>query len=245
MRAIVMALMMGIALASPGGSVAATTAAAAPKAAPAATAAAAPTASWIEGKHYFAVKTPRPLGTRPGRIVVTEVFSYACPACNAFRPHFARLKALLPATVDVDYVAAAFRADEDWPMFQKAFYAARVLGVDARTHEAMYDAVFKTNELAVMNEDGRSVRSPPPSLEDAAKFYARTAGVPADKFLATARGFDVDRRCREADQFLKTYLVLSTPTIVVNGKYRVDVTSAGGFDKLVEVVQWLVAREHV
>jgi len=245
MRAIAMAFMVGIALASPGGATAAPTAAAS-KAAPAATPAAAPAAAtWVEGKHYFAVKTPRPLGTRPGRIVVTEVFSYACPACNAFRPHFARLKALLPATVDVDYVAAAFRADEDWPMFQKAFYAARVLGVDARTHEAMFDAVFKTNELAVMSEDGRSVRSPAPSLEDAAKFYARAAGIPADKFLATARGFDVDRRCREADQFLKTYLVLSTPTIVVNGKYRVDVTSAGGFDKLIEVVQWLVSREHV
>jgi thiol:disulfide interchange protein DsbA len=34
-----------------------------------------------------------------------------------------------------------------------------------------------------------------------------------------------------------------TPTIVVNGKYRITVDSAGGPDKLVDLVKWLVAKE--
>jgi hypothetical protein len=30
---------------------------------------------------------------------------------------------------------------------------------------------------------------------------------------------------------------------VVNGKYRLDVQSAGGPDQVIELVKWLVARE--
>ena len=38
---------------------------------------------WIEGKHYFRIDPPQPT-SHPGKIEVTEVFSYGCPACNAF-----------------------------------------------------------------------------------------------------------------------------------------------------------------
>ncbi len=207
--------------------------------------AAAPT--WVEGRDYVRIQSPRQMGTRPGKIVVSEVFSYACPACNAFRPVMNRIRAALPPNGEIAYVAASFRPDEDWPMFQKAFYAAQALGVDKQTHDAMFDAVWKTGELATMQPDGRALKVPAPSIQDAAKFYARVAGVKPEAFLAAAQSFDVDRKCREADDFLKAFQVLSTPTVVVNGKYRVESSVAsgpGGYDKLIELVKWLVAQEH-
>jgi len=42
---------------------------------------------------------------------------------------------------------------------------------------------------------------------------------------------------------VKDYRVQGTPTVVVNGKYRVDVQSAGGPDQVIELVKWLVAKE--
>jgi len=39
------------------------------------------------------------------------------------------------------------------------------------------------------------------------------------------------------------YKVDRTPTIIVNGKYRLQVESAGGTDQLVELVKFLVAKE--
>jgi thiol:disulfide interchange protein DsbA len=48
---------------------------------------------------------------------------------------------------------------------------------------------------------------------------------------------------RQADQLVKDYRVDGTPTIVVNGKYRLDLHSAGGPDQLIELVNWLVAKE--
>lgn len=35
-----------------------------------------------------------------------------------------------------------------------------------------------------------------------------------------------------------------TPSIVVNGKYRVTGASAGGYPQLIELVDWLVKKEH-
>jgi thiol:disulfide interchange protein DsbA len=39
------------------------------------------------------------------------------------------------------------------------------------------------------------------------------------------------------------YKVDSTPTIIVNGKYRLTASSAGGYEQLIELVKWLLARE--
>ena len=200
-------------------------------------------AEWGAGTNYFLIDPPQPTAVAPGKIEVTEVFSYACPACNHFYPVVDRLKAGLPANAEFDFIPAGFRPDEDWPMFQRAYYAAQVLGVDKRTHDAMFDAVWKTGELAVEDPRTQRLKVPPPSIQDAAAFYARTAGIKPETFLAAANSFAVDTRMRQADQMIKNYRVEGTPTIIVNGKYRLDVQSAGGPDQVVELVKWLVAKE--
>lgn len=204
-------------------------------------AAQAPTGGWIAGTHYFVLKPAQPTSVGPGKIEVVEIFSYACPACNQFRPYANSIKAALPKNAVLTFVPASFRKDEDWPMFQRAFYAADALGVVERTHEAMYDAVWKSKELSTL--DGNRPKNPLPSIEDAAKFYEKVAGVKAATFLATANSFGVDANMDRADAYLKACKVDSTPTFIVNGKYRVDSVSAGGSQKVVDIVKFLVAKE--
>jgi hypothetical protein len=48
---------------------------------------------------------------------------------------------------------------------------------------------------------------------------------------------------KDADAYVRLYRVDRTPTIVVNNKYRTDVPMAGGYGQLIELVNWLVARE--
>jgi thiol:disulfide interchange protein DsbA len=45
------------------------------------------------------------------------------------------------------------------------------------------------------------------------------------------------------DDLVLAYHVDGTPTIIVNGKYRLHAESAGGTDQLIELVNWLVAME--
>jgi thiol:disulfide interchange protein DsbA len=200
-------------------------------------------ANWVQGTNYFLIRPAQTPSVAPGKIEVTEAFSYACPACNRFYPVVDRLRAALPANAELDFVAAAFRPDEDWPMFQRAYYTAQSLDIDKRTHDAMFDAVWKTGELAVFDTRTQRIKVPAPSIEDAARFYARVAGVKPETFIATAASFGVDVKLRQAEQLMRAEQIDETPTIVVNGKYRITVASAGGDEQLIELVKWLVAQE--
>ena len=197
---------------------------------------------WTEGVNYFLVQPARAPSVPAGKVEVTEAFSYACPACNIFQPTMHKLKQSMPANVVVDYLPAAFNTAEDWPMFQLAYVTAQILGVDQQTHDAMFDAVWKGGDLSI-TDSSRGLKSRMPTIEDAAKFYNQHAGVAVDKFIATSKSFSADLKVRTAQDLLVAYKVDRTPTIIVNGKYRLHVESAGGTDQLIDLVKYLVAKE--
>ena len=197
---------------------------------------------WTEGVNYFLIQPARTPSVPAGKVEVTEVFSYACPACNIFQPTMHKLKSAMPPNVVVDYLPAAFNTAEDWPMFQLAYVTAQLLGVDQQTHDAMFDAVWKGGDLSI-TDPSRGLKTHMPAIEDAAKFYSQHAGVPVDKFLATSKSFSADLKVRTDQELMVAYKVDRTPTIIVNGKYRLHVESAGGTDQLIDLVKYLVAKE--
>jgi protein dithiol oxidoreductase (disulfide-forming) len=200
-------------------------------------------ATWTEGVQYARI-TPAQQTTVPGgKVEVMEVFSYACPACNVFQPVMEKLRSTLPANAQLRFLPAAFNPAEDWPMFQRAYFAAQALGVAERTHQAMFDAVWKTGELGISVPGTNRLKNPLPSLADAARFYARVAGVGAEQFLAMANSFGIDGKIRAADAQIVAMHVDSTPTLIVNGKYRVLRDQLRSNEELIELVRYLVAME--
>jgi thiol:disulfide interchange protein DsbA len=211
-------------------------------------------ASWAQGINYFLIEPAHPASptsVAPGKVEVTEVFSYACPACDHFYPTIDKLKAALPANAEMTFIPAAFNQAEDWPMFQRAFYTAQALGIDKKTHDAMFNAVWKTGELATMVPGTERLKVPAPTLQDAADWYAKTAGVSAQTFVNTANSFSVDTKTRQANDFIMKTRVEQTPTLIVNGKYRVTVGSACAGDgqcpdaeqRVIDLVLYLIQLE--
>jgi len=203
-------------------------------------------AVWIEGQHYFLIDSGGPTATKPaaaGKVEVMEVFSYGCPACDQFNPIAHELRLSLPPNAKLVFLHASFIASENWPLFQRAFCTAQILGVAEQTHDAMFDAVWKTGELSIIDPMTERPRRVMPAIEDVAKFYNRATGVPVERFLAVAKSPVVAEKMRASDELIRTYQVDRTPTIIVNGKYRVNAKSAGSYDALIELVDWLVAKE--
>jgi thiol:disulfide interchange protein DsbA len=198
---------------------------------------------WVEGKNYFTIEPQQPTGN-PDKIVVTEAFSYACPACNAFHTTADQIEKGLPSNAVMTYLPVSFRPDENFPLFQRAYYAAKALGVAEKAHDAIYDAVWKTGELA--SDDLTTGRPKPqsawPTIDDVAKFYAKY-GVDPKQFVAVANSFSVNTQMKRADDMVKSYGVDGTPSIIVNGKYRFTPGSAGGYAQSIELTQWLIAKE--
>jgi len=205
---------------------------------------------WEAGKHYFVIDPAQPTSTG-AKVEVTEVFSYGCPACNASYPFVEKLRKALPPNAELTLVPAAFNPAEDWPMFQRAYLAAKALGIADKTHTLMFDAVWKTGELATMDKASGTLKNPQPSLDEASKFYAKAGGIKAEDFLATANSFTIGTRMKQADAYIKAAGVEQTPTIIVNGKYRVTTASAApgarnwdeAWNKTEQLVLWLVRKE--
>jgi thiol:disulfide interchange protein DsbA len=197
---------------------------------------------WVEGKNYFRIDPAQPTST-PGKIEVTEVFSYGCPFCYQFNGLVEQMAKDLPRGAVMTYTPASFRPDENWPLLQRAFLTAQALGVEKQSHDAMFDAVNK-GELNIMDSstERRKPQSAWPTIDDVAKVYVKF-GIKPEDFVATANSFTINTKMKRADELVRAYEVDGTPAIIVNGKYRLSPSSAGGYPQAVELTQWLVSKE--
>lgn len=192
------------------------------------TAFAADAPKWEAGKHYALIDPPVPTSTGD-KIEVLEVFSYACPHCAHFQPSADKLKAELPKNAEFTLMPADFQPI--WLVFARAFYAAKSMGVLDKTHQLTFDALYRDNLR-------------PQSLEEIADLYA-TYGVDKKTFLSTAQSFVVEGQLEQIRGREMAYGIESTPTLIINGKYRVTANTEAGvaFDQMIEIAQYLVAQE--
>ena len=184
-------------------------------------------AAWEAGKNYFLVDPPQP--TQGGdKIEVLEVFSYACPHCAHFQPYADQLKTQLPAYAKFDYMPAIF--NPQWEPYARAYYAAQSLGIVEQTHQALFDALHRDH-------------MPLRTIEDLATFYGQH-GTDRAKFLSAASSLETEAKLSHARETVKNDAIDGTPSIVVAGKYRVTGASAGGYPQMIELVGFLVKKEH-
>ncbi len=184
----------------------------------------------VAGTDYVAIEGGQPFQPATGKIEVTEIFGYVCPACARFQPQIASWKAGLPADVNFVYVPAVFGGP--WDNYARAFYAAQTLGVQEKTHDALYAAIHLDHTLK--GELGMD------TPEDIAGFYAKH-GVPAKTFVDTMGSFSVSANVNRAKQFAQRSKITGTPSLIVNGKYLVKGKS---YDDMLRIADHLIARER-
>ncbi|MEO5830630.1 MAG: thiol:disulfide interchange protein DsbA/DsbL [Rhodanobacter sp.] len=180
---------------------------------------------YTEGTEYVTLPGPHQRYSSEGKVEVVEVFSYGCIHCAHFAPVAAALAKQLPKGVEFKLLPAPFSAE--WVPFARAFYAARQLGVLERTHLALFDAKFEQHYA--IN-----------SMDELADFYARE-GVNRAAFMAAATSPQTTAQMKSDLALIQKWQVDGTPTIVINGKYRV--AAVHSYDEMVAVTQWLVNRE--
>ena len=196
-----------------------------------------------EGKHYTTLTIPQPSQAAAGKVEVTEVFSYGCPACNQFQSTMQQIKAALPKNAQLVLVHASWNKGESWPVFQRAYAAALSLGIAEKIHDAMFAAIWADNgPLAVVDRRTNRLKSPQPTIEDVARFLESGKYTTAAQFLATAKSFAVETRIRQFDALVKGYAVPGTPSLIVGGRYRLETNSGTSTAELNALISYLVQK---
>ncbi|WP_349985501.1 thiol:disulfide interchange protein DsbA/DsbL [Stenotrophomonas sp. WHRI 8082] len=184
----------------------------------------------VAGTDYIVIENGQPFQPVAGKVEVVEIFGFVCPACAAFQPLVGPWKAGLPGDVNFLYVPAMFGGT--WDDYARAFYAAQTLGVEEKTHDALYSAIHA--EQTLKGERGRD------SVEDIAGFYAKH-GVDAKQFTAAMSSFAVNAKTNAAKQFAQRSKISGTPSLIINGKYLVKGNS---FQDYLRIADHLIARER-
>jgi thiol:disulfide interchange protein DsbA len=182
---------------------------------------------FIAGKHYDVLKTP--VATRDAKkIEVIEVFWFGCIHCFNFETMIQAWKKSQP--VDVDFYSMPAMWNDTMKMHAKAFYTAKSLG----NFEQMNGVLFQT-----MNVKKNRLKS-----QSAVKSVFTANGVDGKKFDAVFNSFGVNSQVNLAESRARSYGIQGTPELVVNGKYRVSSSAAGGQAQMLKVVDYLVSKER-
>ena len=180
----------------------------------------------IEGK--YEVLQPPQLTETGDRIEVVDVFWYGCPHCYTFLPSMEAYDKVKPEYVEIRRLPAVFR--ESWAAHARAYYTAALLGVEHRTHRPLFEEIHEQ-------------QNPTDSKEALAAFFERH-GVDRSRFEQTYDSFAVESMVRKSIVMQQRYGITGTPSVVVNGKYRVTGRLAGSHDNVMAVVMSLVDREY-
>ena len=178
----------------------------------------------VEGTDYVVVDDGQPYAPLDGRIEVVEVFGYWCPHCAEFQPALAAWKRTLPKDVRFTYVPAVFTAGDS---FARAFFAAEHFGALGRTHDAMFPAIH-VQGLLPLNA----------SVAELAGYYGQQ-GLDAGKVQAYMLSPAVDAKLEHARQFALRSGVEGTPSLVINGRYRI---TARNHDDGLRIASQLIAQ---
>ena len=180
----------------------------------------------VPGTDYTEIPGGQPFAPLEGKVEVVEVFAYSCGHCAAFDPLVGAWKKRLPSDVRFTMLPAAF-SDQD--NFGPAFFAAEATGVIDRVHTPLFNAMHIE----------RSLRANA-SADDIIAVMAKHGGNPA-QLKSTMQSFAVKAQIARTRQFMQRTGVNATPTVIVNGRYRVNGRT---LEDILRITDQLIARER-
>ena len=159
-----------------------------------------------EGVDYVVIDGAQPYRPLQGKIEVVEVFAYSCSHCAAFQPQLDAWRLKLPRDVRFTFVPSAEVGSDP---LSRADFATEALGAVERIHAPLFRAMHDDGTMPMNPSDGE--------LQD----WLVGQGLPAAKLKAAWTSPAMAANLRHASEFAHAAGVEGTPTLIVNGKYRI------------------------
>lgn len=185
-------------------------------------------AAEFEAGDQYVELVPAVTVPNPDKIEVVEMFWYGCPHCYQFESVINPWAEQLPEDVEFRRVPAMF--GRLWDVHGQLFLTLDVMQVEHRVHSAIFAAI---------HQGGQRLATP-----EAMADFVEKQGIDRGEFLKTYGSFAVKSRMAQARRLVGEYGVTGVPTMVVNGKYRFDISSAGGPQKVLELADYLIDKER-
>jgi thiol:disulfide interchange protein DsbA len=169
----------------------------------------------------------------PEKVEVVGLFLYTCPHCYSFEKGYLKAwRENKPDYVVFTHMPAVYDLNGRGTPLAKAYYVAKELKILEKIHTPLFQKIHDKHRR--MNSE-----------EALRRFFVKYGGVSKRDFdEAYNYSFSVDSNMRKAKEKTKKYGVGSVPTVVVNGKYRLNSRKAKGYDNMMAVINYLVEEEY-
>ena len=186
-----------------------------------------PLGGYLEGEHYQVAERPRRV--RGAQVEALEFFSYGCVHCYNFD---ADLEAWVAGQGDgIRFLRLPLAGSDHWRLLARAFFAMQALELEGRWHYGLFREIHERQ--AAVNTPAR-----------VEAFFAE-AGVAGEDFRRVFNSAAVVRQVERADRLARRLQVTSVPTVVIDGKFLVSASRAGGLRRMLEVMDFLVEKVEV
>ena len=159
-------------------------------------------------------------------INVYEFFSYGCVHCRNFDPELEEWLVTTDEDVAFSRKPAAF--SRTWTLLGQGYLALEQADALEGNHAKLFSAV---------HDFGKTFRSGQEIAD-----YLDSETLPAAEFMRAFNSPKVRRKLSQAETDSRRYNVQSVPTMIVAGKYTVDM--GNGMQRALEVVDYLIGQER-
>jgi thiol:disulfide interchange protein DsbA len=159
----------------------------------------------VQGRDYITLENPIQTTVKANQVEVVEFFNYSCPHCNTLQPRLHAWLKKQPATVVMRHIPVGGFGGPSL-LYQKLYYTLEVLGKLDELNPAVFRAVHvHRNYLA----------------SDKAIFaWAGEQNLDVDQFKKTFNSFTVMSKVNRATVLTNQYQVDGTPSLFVDGSYK-------------------------
>ena len=178
-----------------------------------------------EGEHYDVVKQ-----TVTATPEVKEFFSFYCSHCFKFEPLMSDLKQNLPEEVAIKRVHVNFLGKQMGPELTQAYAAAEILQVEDKISSLIFDQIHTQGK----NINGR---------EGVIALFEK-AGISKQEAAGALASFPVSGLVSQMKRDTETFAIRGVPTLIVNGKYKVNTGSISSRTEFVELVTFLTQKKE-
>jgi len=180
-------------------------------------------ADFKEGTHYDVIKQ-----TATEKPEVLEFFSFYCPHCFKFEPLMKTLQSELPTDVTIKKNHVNFLGGNMGSEVTKAFAAADLLDVKEEVTSIIFDHIH-------------TQRKPINGEKDILAIFDK-AGISEEEAKGALASFPVNGLASQMKRNTENFKVRGVPTLIVNGKYKVNTGSVRNTTEFVELVTFLTKK---
>lgn len=185
------------------------------------------TADYREGVHYFPLSVKHRTHAAPSKVEVLEFFWYGCPHCQQYEPLVREWKKNNAGKVDFVVVPVVW--NDITRAHARLFYAARALGILDQLHEDVYGAILFDRERL--------------DNYDTVRRFFNKHGVSSKDFDAAWSSFLTEHAVARAERQTRLYEITGTPSLIVDGRYRIVANRSTSSRKTLAVADMLVDRK--